>query len=99
MKYYENLYYYGKYILYGLYVITYLGLWNSAPTYLEDVNYFLKILVGLILIIFFNPLQHKNTFTKFHRDVAFSAGFFLLASTTLTSFKNEIMDLYHRVKD
>ena len=45
MKYYEKLYYYGKYTLYALYVVAYLGLWDKAPKYLDDFDYYLKILI------------------------------------------------------
>ena len=53
MKYYESLYYYGKYVFYTLYIITFLGLWNKAPIYLEQVDYYLKILIGVLLVSLF----------------------------------------------
>ena len=90
MKYYENLYYYGKYTLYALYIIAYFGLWNRAPKYLETIDYYLKIVISLVLIYFFNPFFPTQTFERFHRDVAFSAGFFLLATTALTGIKKDL---------
>lgn len=97
MKYYEKMYYYGKYSLYALYIIAYFGLWDKAPVYLEQLDYYLKLLIGLLLVIFFNPIFGKNTFTVFHRNVAFSAGFFLLTTMTLAGIKHEFMNTYHTI--
>lgn len=95
MKYYEKMYYYGKYALYALYILTYLGLWDKAPIYLEQVDYYLKLLIALLLVVFFNPLFGVKQFTVFHRNIAFSAGFFLLTTMTLAGIKNEFMKTYH----
>lgn len=97
MKYYEKLYYYGKYTLYALYIVAYLGLWDKAPKYLDDFDYYLKILIALLLMYFFNPFHKIQHFEKFHRDVAFSAGFFLLATTALTSIKNAVYSVAHTI--
>ena len=95
MKYYENMYYYGKYALYVLYIIAFLGLWDDAPNYLAELDYYLKVLVSVVLMYFFNPMRSTHEFKQFHRDVAFSAGFFLFASTALTGIKNFAKQLVH----
>lgn len=99
MKYYENIYYYGKYTVYILYFLTYLGLWDEAPTYLEQINYYLKLLIALLLVFFFNPFSKKREFTTFHRNIAFSAGFFLLTTITLTGIKNQFLQTYNTIHD
>ena len=99
MKYYEKMYYYGKYTLYALYIITYLGLWDKAPIYLDQVDYFLKLLIAVLLVLFFNPIFGVKTFTTFHRNIAFSAGFFLLTTITLSGVKNLFVDTYHKINN
>ena len=98
MRYYENMYYYGKYVLYFLYGLVYFRLWDEAPTYLEQVDYYLKLLIAVLLVLLFNPITGTKTFTKFHRDIAFSAGFFMLTTMTLTGIKNEFNKTYHILK-
>jgi len=98
MQYYKKMYYYVAYFIYILYALIYLGLWNKAPEYLYDINYLLKVFVALLLIYFFNPLHKLQTFGKFHRDIAFSAGVFLLTTSTLTAIKSSILDIYSNLK-
>ena len=57
-----------------------------APEYLSYLRNFLKIYIGLLLIYFYNPIMYKEKkFTSFDRNLVFSAGIFLLLSTTLLS--------------
>jgi hypothetical protein len=72
-----------------LYFIIALGLSSKAPEYLSTLDYFLKIYVSLFLIYRFNPFR-KIKFTELDRKVAFSAGFFVLATTTV----NQILIYY-----
>ena len=97
MSYYENLYYYAKYAVYALYVATFFGLWNEAPIYLTQLNYYLKLFVSITLVILFNPLFGTKTFTTFHKRIAFSAGFILLTSMTLTGIKNQLLNTYNLI--
>ena len=97
MQYYKRIYYYVVYFIYILYGFIYLGLWDKAPEYLYDINYILKVFVALLLVYFFNPLHKFHNFGKFHRDIAFSAGMFLLTTVTLTSLKSSILDIYNNV--
>lgn len=85
MSYYERLYTYLTYTTYILYVLAFLGLWNSAPTYLDLFQSYLKLLVSLILIYYYNPF-FKQSYNKIHKDVAFTAGLFLLTSTSFDIF-------------
>lgn len=86
------------YSIYIIYVLLFLGIWNSAPEYLDDLNYYLKIFVSLVLLYTFNPLYNIK-FDKIHKDIAFSAGILLIASTSLKAFQNRISNTYKRVKD
>lgn len=65
-----------------LYIAIVFGLWSSAPEYLGDLQYYVKIYVALFLIYRFNPFRHVK-FTSLDRRIAFSAGVFLLGTSLL----------------
>jgi len=98
MTYYENIYKYGKILFYILYFLAFFGLWDKAPIYFKDVDYFFKIFIAIMLIILFNPLTNKTTFTKLHKKIVFSAGVFLLTSTSLNVFKSNSKLVYKHIK-
>jgi hypothetical protein len=80
----RELYNYSVYAWYILYVLSFLGLYAKAPEYLTTVDLILRVYVSLFLIIRFNPYR-KIHFTEFDRKIIFSAGIFLILSTTITS--------------
>jgi formate hydrogenlyase subunit 4 len=97
---YQKVYYYSQYFVYFLYVAIFLGVWNKAPQYLSIIHYFLQFFVGVVLVYFFNPLFSKRfVFTQFHRNVAFSAGIFILTSMSLNAFVDYISWLYNDIKN
>lgn len=65
-----------------LYIAIVFGLWSTAPEYLGDLQYYVKIYVALFLIYRFNPFRHVK-FTSLDRRIAFSAGVFLLGTSLL----------------
>ena len=81
-KHLEFVYTWTKYALFSLYALTIIGVWKEAPTYISTVDDIFKIIVGFILLYFFNPLR-KTKCTPFHRKVVFSAGIFLILSSSL----------------
>lgn len=70
--------------IYVLYILMALGLSSAAPTYLSDLQYYMKIYISLFLIYRFNPLRRVR-FTELDAKIAFSAGFFLLFMTLFDS--------------
>jgi len=92
MSYYENAYKYGLLVTYVLYFLTFFRLWDSAPKYLSLFDYFFQLFVGLVLVYFFNPIT-RHRYGKIHKRIAFSAGIFLLTSTTLSAFMTNIKQL------
>jgi hypothetical protein len=77
------------FISYFLYFLIALGVSSTAPQYLENIQYWVKIYVSLFLIYRFNFLR-KIQFTELDRKVAFSAGLFLFTTTIF----NQILDAY-----
>jgi hypothetical protein len=85
------------YITYFLLILSSLGLSQSAPKYLNSLDYYVRIYICLFLIWRFNPLRTHYEFTDLDRKIAFSAGVFILTTTALNQylelFKNKISDL------
>jgi len=92
MKHYERVYYYCIFIIYILYGLSFLGIWNKAPIYLENMNNFFKLFISIVLIYLFNPLRKTTTCTDFHMRIVFSAAMFLITSTTFSAIKLNIYD-------
>lgn len=80
----EELYNYSVYAWYILYALSFLGLYSNAPEYLTTVDFILRTYVSLFLVFRFNPYT-KVHFTEFDRKIIFSAGIFLILSSTVTS--------------
>jgi hypothetical protein len=62
-----------------------LGIATVAPTYLSTLNAVLKYFIIGFLLVRFNPWVNNYEMTPFDRTIVFSAAFFLLASTAITS--------------
>jgi hypothetical protein len=93
METYERMFVYGNYIIYILYAFSIFGVWSQAPDYLNTVKYFFQIFIGLLLVLFNNPLYRKHKFRPIDRKIAFSAGIFLLTTTTINIFISNIRKL------
>jgi hypothetical protein len=75
------------YITWILYFLIAFGLSASAPQYLNTLHSFIKIYISLFLIYRFNPFR-KVKFTSLDAKIVFSAGLFLLGTTTLVDMFN-----------
>lgn len=77
---------YGSYILY---VLILFGVTNYAPSYLEWLKNAIKIYISVLLIWRFNPFltnsKESGYLSTFDRKIVFSAGVFLLLTTSVTS--------------
>lgn len=87
-KWHQQLYLYGSILSYSIFILTLTGIVTFAPSQVMLLQKILKYYVCLFLIIRFNPLiKTKNNSQKdieFDRKIAFSAGIFLLLTTTIT---------------
>jgi len=89
MKLYEKIYDMGRMAFWILYIITILGLWSSAPHYLETADDVFKIFVGLILMYLCNPWHEKNI-SGHHKKIIFEAGIMLLLSSSVKSLLQQV---------
>ena len=74
------------YLSYFLIIISALGLSQSAPKYLQSLDYYVRIYICLFLMWRFNPLRTHYEFTDLDRKIAFSAGAFILTTTALNQY-------------
>lgn len=67
-----------------LYIIVLLGVGGFAPQYLEQLKSFLRIYIGSLLVIYYNPITYnERKFGEFDRQLVFSSGIFLLLTNTI----------------
>ena len=78
------------YLSYFLIIVSSLGLSQTAPKYLESLDYYIRIYICLFLIWRFNPLRTHYEFTDLDRKIAFSAGAFILTTTALNQYLDDI---------
>ena len=81
------------YLSYILIFISALGLWKNAPTFLFDLDYYVRIYICLFLIWRFNPFRSHYEFTNLDRKIAFSAGLFILTTTALNKYLTDTTDI------
>jgi hypothetical protein len=89
-KYQEHLFNIVIYASYFLIIITALGLSETAPKYLSILDYYIRIYICLFLMWRFNPLRTHYEFTDLDRKIAFSAGAFILTTTALNKYLEDI---------
>lgn len=94
LKNYQTVFLYLLIMSYLLYAFVFIGIVNNSPSYLETLNFVLKIYVCLVLLIRFNPFVNRQ-FTDFDKKIVFSCALFLISTTTI----NEFAINYKRIKD
>jgi hypothetical protein len=97
----ENLFDILIYISYFLIILSIFGISNTAPQYLNSLDYYVRVYICLFLIWRFNPFRTKYEFTDLDRKIAFSAGVFILTTTAINKyilyFKNKGKSLFNVV--
>jgi hypothetical protein len=78
------------YLSYTLIFLSAIGFSETAPEYLKKMDYYVKIYVCLFLIWRFNPLRSNIQFTELDRKIAFSAGVFILTTTALNQYLDDV---------
>ena len=71
-------------------ISAYFGLSQYSSNDLNDLYYYIKIYVCLYLIWRFNPLRSHYELTNLDIKIAFNAGLFILATTTLSEYLKTI---------
>ena len=98
----QKMFIYGLYLSYLLYFFAITGIVYYNPNYLHNLELFIKYYVAIILLIRFNPFISKENVkvdTAFDRRVAFSAGVFLLLSSSTIDYIKTFIIKYSPVKN
>lgn len=82
--------------LYTMFVLIWLvilGIGKFAPEYLGSIQTFLKLYMGTVLFVRYNPATYKHrNFREFDRKIVFTCSIFLLLSTAIIHhFKNKVV--------
>ena len=80
-----------------LLIISALGLSQSAPKFLEELDYYVRIYICLFLIWRFHPFRSHYEFTDLDRKIAFSAGMFILTTTVLNQYLMDIINIIKKL--
>ena len=83
------------FIFYVIMIMSAFGLSKYVPTYMTNMDYYVKVYVCLFLIWRFNPLRTSYELSYLDRKTAFSAGLFILTTTVL----NEHLDKFNYLVD
>jgi hypothetical protein len=82
---------------YVIIFISFFGFSDSAPQYLENVDYYFRIYICLFLIWRFNPFRKIDKFTDLDRKIAFNAGLFILTTTALNKYLLEAQEKVKKI--
>ena len=82
---------------YFLLITSSLGLSENALIYLNNLSYYVKIYVCLFLIWMFNPLKTHYEFTDLDREIALTAGVFILSTTALQKYVDNAKDQAQKI--
>lgn len=74
------------FISWTLIIISGLGLSKISPQFLEQLDYYIRVYICLFLMWRFHPFRSHYEFTDLDRKIAFSAGLFILTTTTLNEY-------------
>ncbi len=79
--------------MYLLMVLSSLGLSESAREWMSTMNVYFRIYICLFLIWRFNPLRSRYEFTNLDRKISFSAGVFILTTTFLNEYFEQLKQI------
>ena len=86
MGYSGNIYYILSTAIFTLYILSYIGLFNSKEK-IETLEFYFRLFIGLMLIYIFNPFITKELH-KTDRYIAFSGGTAILMMLGLNNIRN-----------
>ena len=82
-------------LFYAFAIVSALGLYPNAHTYVETMDYYMRIYICLFLIWRFNPLS-KHRFDELDKKIVFIAGMLILSTTALNQY---LVLLKTKIKD
>ena len=84
---YKEIFYYSINITFALYILVILGITQFAPKYLMIFREFLKMFIGLLLVIFYNPfIKIHKKIDNTDRKIFFTSGSLLIVSSLFYTY-------------
>lgn len=71
------------FLIHVTYAIVLIGFVETEPSYLANVEYYVKVYASIFLIWRFNPYWHTRHFTEIDRRVVYSVALFVLTTSVL----------------
>ena len=65
------------------YAVVLVGFVETEPSYLVDIEYYVKVYATIFLIWRFNPYSQNRHFTEVDRRIVFSVALFVLTTSVL----------------
>jgi hypothetical protein len=65
------------------YAVVLVGFVETEPSYLVDIEYYVKVYATIFLIWRFNPYSQNRHFTEIDRRIVFSVALFVLTTSVL----------------
>ena len=85
-------------LFYLLYVSLFLGINEENEIYIKPLKTFIRIFIGLFLILHFNPYTEKKTLNKLDISIIMSSGLVILLDAGFSAFIEENL-LRFEIKD
>jgi hypothetical protein len=87
----------------NVFVISYaLGFLKNQHQSVDTISLFLKVFIGLFLVVRFNPfdnvLHERKIFSELDRKVVYSAGFYILMINGVVVYNNYITKEEEKIK-
>lgn len=90
MEIYEDAFLYAVLFLHIAYILLAIGIFKKEPKFLEELDFWLKVGMSVILVWKFNPYASHHS--EFDRKIAFSAGIFLALTTVVDRYLSAYVD-------
>ena len=72
-------------LFYAFAIVSALGVYPNAQSYVETMDYYMRIYICLFLIWRFNPFSNHR-FDELDKKIAFIAGMLILSTTALNQY-------------
>ena len=89
-------------LFYLLYISLFLGINVENEKYIKPLKTFIRIFIGIFLIIHFNPYVRKTSLTKIDLNIIMSSGMVILLDAGFSSLIEDNLvrfDIKNRIQD
>lgn len=88
------LYYFFLTSIYLIYILSILNLYQTPNDYVHLIHNGFRLIIGIILMITYNPIIPFEEIQKHHHRIAFSAGFYMIFDFVNSYYRNYYTSLF-----